>query len=1331
MGDDGVLTAAEQVAGIGSYRPICNCNEGYTLQHGQSCALSCNEGYSLIGEQPSCSVGQLNTGSVECIPDSCTVNVLSAPQNGQLDDACASGSVLAHESSCLLTCDSGYTLAGRQPSCFAGVLDVGTVTCLPNVCVVPVVAVPSNAILGGACRQGNVLPDGSSCNIACRSGYVLSGDQPSCTAGVFDVGSVSCVADFSIVWLDREGFLFKASLDGTDPELLIDTAAATRDAVFCSFLPGFKKCGNGACVPQYQPCRGSCSDVIDGETACEDSTCIAPSQQCAAGDSTGWCEDCISRGIGLDVDNARGHVYWTDAGASVIRWASLESSTSSDVQSGAIQTGRGAGVHDVAVVDGQVFWTCADLQNCGAAAAAGGTAVAESCYATETELCRSATSSGSEACVAAGRCEYTPYADAACVATAASGCDAVSLPSDQPTCQAAGSCIYTPASEGVAESCRASAADTCAGVQYFNRTVCEDHRPSWWLPEARPCTFVPVREPTCTALDAGQCSDVALGGFIDTTRAACYAAGDCTYTPSSASAGLVMASEGNLIDLGFSDTAFAVTVNEGADEVFWSGLPSQHTCADLTDVTTCDDGRCAAEAEHCTGEMPDIGLRSVLRASVAADQVCDAVELSGSAAESSAACQISGNCEYIAAATAVLENCEASDVAACTAASGGTEESCDGAAATGRCTFRPATSAACNAAAASLCNAVSLPTDQPTCEGTGGAGDCAYVAEDVANGVAEACIAAHDSTCRALDADQSSCEQNTDCTYNSAQPATCAASDAAACSDVDFGTEVHTAEWGRSLCEGAGACTHTPYEAEVLEDCVAPAPGDAVTEGRSAVLHAPATRASSVSYSSAHETLYWTDWHSDSIFSRPRASADSATPTEIITGTAGGAADLAIDQESGWLYWTSEVDDSIKRICVGTSTGAQCPHASGSASIGDSNVVVNGVQAVALAVSRPVLSCPFTELSRRSPPCVVVLGHRNVAADCAVDTEGCRRIVCDYCMEASNFDAPGCAGWRIHLGCLETTLTTAEGQGCIFPSTADGVNVTITSCEDMTAYAEAMIASGEFSGSIDQDRARYPWCYTASSSTAEGDWIHAAEAAGAWGWCYDRASDPCSDAIGCTSCGIISWAARPDQRCHWCESAHICAPTAEYCALAESEYETVERPHRYVHLHAAPGDGPSSSPALIASERSWMPLPPMVLPRVGSMRDQCPDFYLYERDHASDVVNDPYLQYFVPPTSQEAAAERWKRDGWFDFTVPTTASSDVADWCEASESGYGLVRQVDRLRPCTEGRTIAQSPTVCAGTIGEQCSFLCMEGFSAVGIHICHADGVFRGGVCA
>ena len=61
--------------------------------------------------------------------DPCTVSGLSAPTNGALDSACADQADLAHDASCTLTCEDGYTLGGDQPSCTAGGFEAGSVTC--------------------------------------------------------------------------------------------------------------------------------------------------------------------------------------------------------------------------------------------------------------------------------------------------------------------------------------------------------------------------------------------------------------------------------------------------------------------------------------------------------------------------------------------------------------------------------------------------------------------------------------------------------------------------------------------------------------------------------------------------------------------------------------------------------------------------------------------------------------------------------------------------------------------------------------------------------------------------------------------------------------------------------------------------------------------------------------------------------------------------------------------------------------------------------------------------------------------------------------------------
>ena len=145
----------------------------------------------------------------------------------------------------------------------------------------------------------------------------------------------------------------------------------------------------------------------------------------------------------------------------------------------------------------------------------------------------------------------------------------------------------------------------------------------------------------------------------------------------------------------------------------------------------------------------------------------------------------------------------------------------------------------------------------------------------------------------------------------------------------------------------------------------------------------------------------------------------------------------------------------------------------------------------------------------------------------------------------------------------------------------------------------------------------------------------------------------------------------------------------------------------------------------MASEREWGPVGSAVLPEDGGRdRGQCSDWYYSARDYESTVVHDPTRRYFAPPTQADAAAERWKRQGWVDFEVPQA----LADTCD--HDGLGLVRQIDTLRPCTEGRALDHSPTVCTGVVGEACAYRCELGYTPSGSHLCEADGSFRGGSC-
>jgi hypothetical protein len=59
-------------------------------------------------------------------------------------------------------------------------------------CTVAGLSGVDNGLLGAACQPFQTLSDGTSCNIACLTGYARSGAQPSCSGGVFEPGSITC-----------------------------------------------------------------------------------------------------------------------------------------------------------------------------------------------------------------------------------------------------------------------------------------------------------------------------------------------------------------------------------------------------------------------------------------------------------------------------------------------------------------------------------------------------------------------------------------------------------------------------------------------------------------------------------------------------------------------------------------------------------------------------------------------------------------------------------------------------------------------------------------------------------------------------------------------------------------------------------------------------------------------------------------------------------------------------------------------------------------------------------------------------------------------------------
>lgn len=50
---------------------------------------------------------------------------------------------------------------------------------------------------------------------------------------------------------------------------------------------------------------------------------------------------------------------------------------------------------------------------------------------------------------------------------------------------------------------------------------------------------------------------------------------------------------------------------------------------------------------------------------------------------------------------------------------------------------------------------------------------------------------------------------------------------------------------------------------------------------------------------------------------------------------------------------------------------------------------------------------------------------------------------------------------------------------------------------------------------------------------------------------------------------------------------------------------------------------------------------------------------------------------------------------------------------------------------CTDGLSLARSPTVCSGTTGANCTYTCDDGYHVDGVHTCDTNGTFKGGGCA
>jgi hypothetical protein len=139
-----------------------------SLPSGSTCSFTCLTGYSISGPVTSCQFGQLTAQT--CSPTSCSV---TAPANGYLGTC---SSVIASGTGCQFQCQSGYDIQGSETYCSYGQL-IQQQSCTPGPCSV---VAPQNGTLGNC---SSTLASGGTCQLACNSGYVLTGSATSCTAG--------------------------------------------------------------------------------------------------------------------------------------------------------------------------------------------------------------------------------------------------------------------------------------------------------------------------------------------------------------------------------------------------------------------------------------------------------------------------------------------------------------------------------------------------------------------------------------------------------------------------------------------------------------------------------------------------------------------------------------------------------------------------------------------------------------------------------------------------------------------------------------------------------------------------------------------------------------------------------------------------------------------------------------------------------------------------------------------------------------------------------------------------------------------------------------------
>jgi hypothetical protein len=269
-----------------------------TLTSGASCQVTCNQGYLLQGSSTACLLGSLVSSQTCAIPlnycilsraitfgdvGTCTSQVYNAQWGGFIN-------VINNNEVCDIHCAAGTIKQGTSSTCVNGVLTLQTCA-LPS-CTVPV---PVNGNLGTCAAT---LAPGSSCQIACNSGYSVFNLATTCSNSYSTLGTFTtqqtCVGNACIL----------PSFDGIYGGTLGTCATLSSNGVLRADTPcqiecnaGFNKIGTAticsAGVLTLQTCQPSAcmlANPVHGayDVACNLTQPLAEGASCQASCTAGY-----------------------------------------------------------------------------------------------------------------------------------------------------------------------------------------------------------------------------------------------------------------------------------------------------------------------------------------------------------------------------------------------------------------------------------------------------------------------------------------------------------------------------------------------------------------------------------------------------------------------------------------------------------------------------------------------------------------------------------------------------------------------------------------------------------------------------------------------------------------------------------------------------------------------------------------------------------------------------------------------------------------------------------------------------------------------------------